>query len=106
MSILMLQAGDMTSMISNFLPLILIIVVMYFFFIRPQAQKQKKQVSFVSGLEKGKQVVTSSGIIGTITKLDDIKVTLKISDKGVMDVLRSTISQEMTEALDGGAAKG
>ena len=98
MDILILQA-DATSMISNFLPLILIIIVMYFFFIRPQAKKQKAQVSFISSLEKGMKIATSAGIIGTITKLDENRVTLKISDKGVIEVLRSTISEEMTAML-------
>ncbi len=98
MHILILQA-DASSMISNFLPLILIIVVMYFFFILPQAKKQKAQVSFLGSLEKGMKVVTAAGVIGTISKLDENHVTLKISDKGVMDVLRSTISEEMTATL-------
>ena len=97
---MMLLQSSTTTLISNFLPLALILIVMYFFFIRPQAKKQKAQLSFVESLEKGKKVVTSSGIIGTITKLDEKTVTLKISEKGYIDVVRSAISQEMTQALD------
>ena len=73
---------------------------MYFFFIRPNAQKQKAQDSFVSDLAKGMKVVTNSGIIGTITKIDDTTATLKISEKGYMDILKSAISNEMTEAIN------
>jgi len=91
--------ADPAGLLMNYLPLLLIIIVMYFFFIRPQAKKQKAQVSFVNDLTKGKEVVTSSGIIGTITKMDELRVTLKISDKGYVDVLKSTISREMTDAL-------
>ncbi|MEL6123438.1 MAG: preprotein translocase subunit YajC [Bacteroidota bacterium] len=98
MNLLFFQ-GDPMGMIGQFLPLILIVIVMYFFFIRPQAKKQKSQQTFVNSLEKGKQVVTASGIIGTITKLNENRVTLKVSDKGYLEVLRSTISQEMTESL-------
>lgn len=72
---------------------------MYFFFLRPQAKKQKAQAGFVNSLEKGMKVATASGIIGTITKMDDNVVTLQISQKGFVDVLRSTVSHEMTEAL-------
>ncbi len=96
---LLILQGDISSLLSQFLPLLLIIVVMYFFFIRPQAQKQKAQHAFASNLQKGMEVVTASGVIGTITKLDDVKVTLKISDKGYMDIMRSSISQEMTESF-------
>jgi preprotein translocase subunit YajC len=75
-----------------------LIAVMYFFFIRPQAQKQKAQVNFEKELKKGDEVVTTSGIIGTITKIDDKQVTLQISQKGFLDVVVASISKEMTEA--------
>ncbi len=74
--------------------------VMYFFFIRPQAKKQKEQISFEEGLKKGDRVVTGSGIIGTITKMDEKTVTLKISEKAVMDIMRNAISKEMTESFN------
>lgn len=96
---MILQAGA-PELISNFLPLALIIIVMYFFFIRPQAQKQKTQVAFIDSLEKGKKVVTGSGIIGTITKLDEKTVTLQISQKGFIEVMRSAISHEMTTSFE------
>lgn len=96
----MILQSDTTALISNFLPLALIIIVMYFFFIRPQAQKQKAQLSFVDSLEKGKKVVTGSGIVGTITKMDDKTVTLQISQKGFLEVMRSAISSEMTAAYE------
>jgi len=76
-----------------------IVVVFYFFFIRPQAKKQKAQTNFLSELKKGDRVVTSAGIIGTITKLDDKTVTIKISDKAVMDVLISSVSKDLTDSL-------
>lgn len=95
----MILQSNTTALIGQFLPLALIIIVMYFFFIRPQANKQKKQLSFVNSLDKGMKVVTASGIIGTITKIDDISATLQISQKGYIDVLRSTISEEMTAQL-------
>ena len=97
---LIILQSDITSLISNFLPLGLIIIVMYFFFIRPNAQKQKAQDKFVTDLAKGMKVVTNSGIIGTITKIDDTTATLKISEKGYMDILKSAISNEMTEAIN------
>lgn len=95
----MILQADPSAMIGNFLPLILIVIVMYFFFIRPTAKKQKTQMKFNQELKKGDKVATASGIIGTITKLDDKVATLQISQKGFIDVLRSTISNEFTEEL-------
>jgi len=94
-----LQANPM-SQLSQFIFPLLLILVLYLFFIRPQAKKQKTQKTFEESLEKGKKIVTTSGIIGTITKLDDDIVTLQISQKGFMEVLRTAISAEMTEAIN------
>lgn len=77
-----------------------LIAVMYFFFIRPQAKKQKAQMNFEKELKKGDTVVTTSGIIGTITKIDEKQVTLQISQKGFIDVVIASISKEMTDGYN------
>jgi preprotein translocase subunit YajC len=97
MPILLLQA-NISPGTMNMIMLGLMLAVMYLFFIRPQAKKQKAQDAFIKSLNKGDDIVTSSGIIGQITKLDETTVTLQISQKGFIEVLRSTISKELTEA--------
>jgi preprotein translocase subunit YajC len=92
---LFLQAAP--DLISQMMPFLLIVVVMYFFFIRPQNQKQKAQMSFVDAMQKGDEVVTTSGILGKITKIEDNIVTLEISPKTYMRVTKPAISKEMTE---------
>ena len=82
----------------NLIMMGLLIGVMYFFFIRPQAKKQREQNAFIQELKKGDEVVTGSGIIGKITKMDDNTVTLQISRQGFMDVMKSSVSKEMTES--------
>ena len=76
-----------------------ILLVFYFFIIRPQAKKQKEQAKFVSSLEKGQEVVTASGIVGKINKVEDNFVQLQVDQKTFLKVLKSAISKEMTEAL-------
>ena len=93
-----LQGNLMDSLVGT-LPLLGIVAVFYFFMIRPQAKKQKKQVSFVSNMEKGDQVVTNSGMIGRINKIEDHVVTLQIDTKTFVKVLKSSISSELTESF-------
>lgn len=84
----------------NSWPLFAMIPIFYFFMIRPQQKKQKEQAAFQGSLEKGKQVVTLSGVIGKISKLDDEAViTLQLDTKTFVKVTRNSISKEMTEAL-------
>ncbi|HHM21752.1 MAG TPA: preprotein translocase subunit YajC [Bacteroidetes bacterium] len=91
-----LQADAITSLF----PLLLIFVVFWFFILRPQMKKQKEQGRFVNQLAKGQEVVTSSGIIGRINRIDGEIVYLEIANKTIVKVVRSAISKEMTEAVD------
>lgn len=83
------------------LPLLGIIVVFYFFMIRPQARKQKQQVSFMDSLQKGDEVVTNSGLIGKINKVEDNIITLQVDQKTFVRVLKGSINNEMTKSLSG-----
>lgn len=80
-------------------PLLLILAVFYFFIIRPQSQKQKKQNKFIQALEKGDDVVTTSGILGKITKIDDNIITLEVGQKSYIRITRGAISRELTEEV-------
>lgn len=82
------------------LPLLAILIaIFYFFFIRPSAKKQKDQNKFLTSLEKGKEVVTSSGIIGKISKITDKDITLQVSEKNYIRVTKGSISNELTAAF-------
>jgi len=56
-------------------------VLFYFIAIRPQRKRQKEHAAMVAALSKGDEVVTSSGILGKITSLDDNYVVLNVSEK-------------------------
>jgi len=84
--------GGAQGGIGAFLPLILMFVVFYFLLIWPQQKKAKAHRQVLSNLQKGDNVVTSSGIYGTITGLTDTVVTLEIAEKVRIKVSRSSIA--------------
>ena len=101
-----LQAGG-SGMMGTLLPLLMMFVVIFFFFIRPQAKKQKEQAKFLEALDKGEEVVTASGLIGRINKIEGSIVTLTIAEKTFVRVTKGSINKEMTEAYrKSDAAKG
>ena len=57
--------------IGFFVPLILVFIVMWFFMIRPQQKKQKAHQAMIRAAKRGDRIVTSGGIVGTITKAND-----------------------------------
>ena len=60
--------------------LIGLFVLFYFIAIRPQRKRQKEHAEMVSALSKGDEVVTSSGILGKVTNLDDNYMVLNVAN--------------------------
>jgi preprotein translocase subunit YajC len=75
-----------------FLPFVLMFVIFWFLLIRPQQKKMKEQLDMQSNLQRGEEVVTTSGIIGKITGVAERVVTLEIADNVRVKFLRSQIS--------------
>ncbi len=75
----------------QFLPLVLIFVVFYFLMLRPQQKKLKEEQEMLSKLNKGDEVFTKSGILGTVHGLTEKVVTLDTGDGNKIKLLRSQI---------------
>ncbi len=67
-------------------------VLFYFIAIRPQRKRQKEHADMVSGLEKGNEVITASGMLGKITKLEDNYVVLQVAENVELKFQRSYIN--------------
>lgn len=79
----------------------LMVLVFWLFMIRPQAKKAKQQKTFISDLKKGDKVVTIAGIHGTINKVnEDNTISLEVSPGSYLKIEKSTISMEMSAALN------
>jgi preprotein translocase subunit YajC len=84
--------GEGTAGFTSFIPIILMFVIFYFLLIRPQQKRQKEHRSMVSNLKKGDRIVTSGGLHGRITGIDDTTLTVEIADKVRVKVARSNVS--------------
>lgn len=73
------DAAGAPGTFAQFIPLILIFVIFYFLLIRPQMKRAKEHKQLVAGLEKGDEVVTSGGVLGRITEVDESFVTIEIA---------------------------
>jgi len=86
------QAAD--PLASLILPIGLV-VLFYFFLIRPQSKRQKEHKQMVSELQKGEEVLTTGGILGKITKVDENFVTLEIAKDISLHVQKSAVQTVM-----------
>src|SRR5262249_25774195 len=65
--------------VALFIPIIIIFGVTYLLLIRPQQQRIRRHQELVSAVRVGDEVVTGSGMYGTVTELDDEDVTLEVA---------------------------
>ncbi|MGB5895822.1 MAG: preprotein translocase subunit YajC [Ignavibacteriaceae bacterium] len=79
------------SMVSTIIMFGAIFLIFYFMIIRPQQKKSKQREKLLSNLEKGDKVVTSGGIHGIISGLDEKTCLLQASDNLKIKVERSAI---------------
>ena len=79
----------------GFQPLILMgamFAIFYFLLIRPQQKKSKDHRQMLSNLKKGDRVVTSGGIHGRITGMDESTLTVEIAEKVRVKVTRANVA--------------
>ena len=77
----------------------LIFVMMYFLLIRPQRKKQKDHEKLLTELKKGDKVVTTGGMFGTISAIDEDKgkITLRINEQTKLEFLKTSIAGKVAK---------
>ncbi len=85
------------SMVSTIIMFGAIFLIFYFMIIRPQQKKSKEREKLLSNLEKGDKVVTSGGIHGIISGLDEKTCLLQVSDNLKIKVERSAIGTVLSK---------
>jgi len=87
------------SLLGLLFPLLLMGGVFYFLLIRPQRARQRSQQSLMAALEVGDEVMTASGIFGTVTEIDEDAdtVTVEIAPGTRVRMLRRAIAQRFVE---------
>jgi len=79
----------------NFFPLFVLVVVFYFLILRPQSKRAKEQKAMISALQKGDEVVTAGGVVGTVNKVYEQFVGIEMAENLVVTVQKSAIQSVM-----------
>ncbi len=74
-----------------------IVGLMYFFLLRPQQKRMREQQALVSATEVGDEVMTSSGIYGIVTELEDDTFLIEIAEGIEMRMARGAIAKILTK---------
>ena len=69
----------------------LFIAIFYFLLIRPQRRQAQQHKELLASLQRGDQVLTSSGIVGEVLHIKDDQVTIR-SGESKFVILRSGVA--------------
>jgi len=92
--------GAAPSLMTTFIPFVLIIVIVYFLMIRPQNKKRKETEKMIAAIKKGDKVVTIGGLHGTIQTVKESTVIIRVDDNVKLEFLRSAISNVILPSKD------
>jgi preprotein translocase subunit YajC len=81
------QPGGLVS----FLPFAIILAIFYFLILMPMQRRQKKVQEFQAALKVGDKIVTTGGIYGQITRVNDKSVQLQVADKVRIEIARASV---------------
>ena len=79
------------TLLLQLLPFLLMIGIFYVLVLMPMRRRQKKIQDFQSSIKVGDRVITTSGIYGQVTKLDEKSIQIQIADKVRIEVARAAI---------------
>jgi preprotein translocase subunit YajC len=88
------SAGGANSL-APMLIMVVFVAVFYFILIRPQQKQVKEHQALLSRLSTGDEVVTSGGVLGKITEVGDVFVTLELAEGVRVKVQKAKIAQLM-----------
>jgi len=89
------------SLISAFLPFVIMVIVFWFFLLRPQKKKEKELRNMIAALKVGDEVATIGGIHGKIFRIKDNLFILESgagTNKSYITVERSAVSRFLRQA--------
>ena len=91
--------------IASYIPFIAIVALMYLVLIRPQQKQRKQRTTMMDSLNVGDEIYTAGGILGTITRIKEQTIWLRISDKCEIELLKTSIGGLKTKEEPQTAAK-
>lgn len=86
------------------LPILLIGAVFYLLIMRPARNRQKQQAELVNALAPGASVMTTAGVFGTITAVDDENIMIEVAPGVELRMVKAAVGRVLDEPSLGDVA--
>jgi preprotein translocase subunit YajC len=87
-------APPLPDLLAQIVPILIIMGIVYIIVIRPQQRQAREQKEQLKNVRRGDTIVTSSGLIGKVTKaVDDAEIEVELSPNVRVRLLRTAIAE-------------
>jgi len=80
------------SSFSTIFLMVSLMAIWYFIIIRPDSKKRKEMQEMINNLKKNAEVVTNSGIHGTIINVKDKTFVLRVDENAKIEIDKSAVA--------------
>jgi len=91
--------------IGSLLPFLVLIVAFYFLILRPARARQSAQAAVNSRLRPGVEVMTTSGLFGTVVEIDGDRLVLEIAEGVRVRFVAAAIGRVIDSPTIGGTSE-
>lgn len=92
LALILQQGGGLGGLFAGLMPFLLIFGVFYFLIIVPQRRRQRDLQATIEALKAGDRIVTTGGIIATVTSVRERSLLVRSADKTILEIARSSVS--------------
>jgi preprotein translocase subunit YajC len=85
--------GGSQSMLPTIVMVASMLAIFYFLLLRPQQKQKQERERMLASMKRGDRVVTTGGMYGTITSLNEHTVVLRVADQVKLEFDRSAIGR-------------
>jgi preprotein translocase subunit YajC len=85
--------GGAQSMLPTIVMVGAMLAIFYFLLLRPQQKQKQERERMLSSLKKGDRVVTTGGLHGTVTGINEHTVTLRVDNQVKLEFDRGAIGR-------------
>jgi preprotein translocase subunit YajC len=94
------------NLLVQLFPFAMMLAIFYLLVLMPMRKRQKKVAQFQASLKVGDKVITTGGIYGEVTRIEDTSVQVQIAERVRISVARASIGgyqgEEPVVKADGG----
>jgi preprotein translocase subunit YajC len=87
----------MDQAISVIVLVVITIAVFQLLILRPQKRRAQAQQALTSSLKVGDEIMTSSGIYGVVTSIEDATVHVEIASKTIIKIARGAVARRVAD---------